>query len=218
MRHVAGSRWREKLPPIFFDVVGIVRQFEEELALIKRDCDRELFELGQNPPGDRHAGVVGRLQRRAADLQRRVEERLAEIDRKHGAVPFNPSAYAYLYSPDGELGNDTLTLARFLHWMRHRESLDAAAVRDRSGDLKAWKAIARTAEDHRGIVHRKGIKPFQGDAKHRELLQMILCFATGALTPEELEACFDEVCGCGKSHDADALRKQFKRLKRDLGV
>lgn len=37
-----------------------------------------------------------------------------------------------------------------------------------------------------------------------------------ALSGEELADCFDEVCACGRSHDADALKKQRSRVLKDL--
>ena len=37
------------------------------------------------------------------------------------------------------------------------------------------------------------------------------------LTADERAACFDAYCGCEVAeHDADALKKQFNRLKKDL--
>src|SRR6266852_2794689 len=96
-------------------------------------------------------------------------------------------------------------------------SLYYRTVEDAEGSIKGWRKIARTAEDWRRIVHKKGpIKPFQGDTIHRQLLELILCFELELLTEEERAACADAYCACGRIHDAKALRRQFTRLKRDL--
>ena len=36
------------------------------------------------------------------------------------------------------------------------------------------------------------------------------------LTAEERADCMDEFCACGGPHDADAVRKQYKRLRKQL--
>jgi hypothetical protein len=36
------------------------------------------------------------------------------------------------------------------------------------------------------------------------------------LSSEELADCFEELCSCGKFHDADALKKQRSRVLKDL--
>jgi hypothetical protein len=48
------------------------------------------------------------------------------------------------------------------------------------------------------------------------LLELGLHLGLKLLSAEELADCFDEVCPCGKTHNADALKKQRARVLKDL--
>jgi hypothetical protein len=217
MTQAAREDWRNKLQPIFLDLAVLNQQFERALRRIQEQYGQELRALGADPPDTSRAEIVARFERRAAELEAWTAEWLQKIDRRHSAVPYNPVAYSYLHPSTGNSADDGFL--RYLHWMRHRESLETTEGRDAKGDLSAWDALSRTAVDLRRLVHRKGpLKPFQGDALHRHLHEMILCFEMEPLTAEERADCFDEYCACGIAHDADALRKQYGRLRQDLGA
>ena len=153
-----------------------------------------------------------RFQERSEALLTWHGDQVADIDRD---VPHNRAAFSYLDAPAEPLAADP-ELVRYLHWMRHRESIGATRQRDAEGDMSAIDALARTAKDFRRIVHGQGpLKPFQGDTIHRQLLEILFCYEVEPLTAEERADCFDKYRACGKTHDADALKKQYARLKKD---
>lgn len=206
-----------KLPPVFFEVAELKKKFEHRLQRLRQECEEGLKRLGDKPTDQQRIDYVRGIDVRSIQLVTWAEQALAEIDHRHRNVRFNPDPHKYLYSPTGERGDANETFFRWLHWERHGESLDVTRNRDSSGDLRAWDAIHRTGADLRRLLTRKEpIKPFQGDPVHRELHQLILTYEIEPLTDEERAACFDEYCACGKTHSADALKKQYSRLKKDL--
>ncbi len=50
------------------------------------------------------------------------------------------------------------------------------------------------------------------DYHHLSTMRMCLDLGIEALTQEELADCFDEVCTCGETHDAENLRKLRTRI------
>ena len=85
--------------------------------------------------------------------------------------------------------------------------------------------VARSTEDYQQVRFGQGpIAPFKSDLDHMDLLEIGLSLGSMNLTAEELAACFDELCPCGKTHDdpsgethdPDTLKKQLARLKRDI--
>jgi hypothetical protein len=206
--------WRNKLHPAFFELAPLNYQFEIDWKKIELECRQELERLGRNASAELRNKVVTQLNDKADKLITKLDKKLLEINQRYPELPHNPLAYSYLDPRYGQPADD---LVVYLHWMRHGESLQRTEAEDAKGDLKAWRKLARTAEDQRRIVHKKGpIKAFQGDTVHRQLLELILCFEIKPLTAEERAACVDAYCACGKIHDADALKKQYMRLKREL--
>jgi hypothetical protein len=212
--------WREKLPRVFFETAALNRQFEIEYRRNNDECRLALKALGKNAPVERQAEVVRHLEQTHVELLERVSRQADEIDRRWGDVPHNPAAFRYLAraAENDPAGSHDDDLVRYLHWMRHRESIAATQRSDVDGDLTAIDKLAATAKDWRRIVHGKGpLKPFQGDTVHRQLLGILLAYEMNEpLTAEERADCFDEYCPCGKTHDGDALKKQYARLKKDL--
>jgi hypothetical protein len=212
------TNWREKLHPAFFEVAELNKRFELDYAKLDRECATDLRQLRKDDP--RHAERVRRFEEAGNQLTAWCGEQLDAINQRYPHMPYNPRAYSYLYGASAEPEPEQGKLARFLHWLRHRESLDAATTEDNKGSLSAFRRIMRTAEDFRRILQRLGrIKPFQGDMVHRQFLEIIICFENEQtpLTADERAACADAYCGCGKEeHDADALKKQYARLKREL--
>ncbi len=209
----AKKDWRNKLDPVFFELAKVNRWFEIKFKRINEECKKRLERLETSDQKARER--IGSLYYRTVEkLSSELDEKLVEINRRHPNPSYNSLAYSYFdFASDRSAEN----LVPYVHWMRHGESLQATTVEDAEGSIKGWRKIARTAEDWRRIVHKKGpIKPFQGDTIHRQLLELILCFELELLTEEERAACADAYCACGRIHDAKALRRQFTRLKRDL--
>jgi hypothetical protein len=206
--------WRNKLHEAFFELAELNRQFEIEWSRIQLECRQRLERLGQKVTAELRDKVVSRLRKKADELETKFNEKLVEINQRYPQLPYNSLAYSYF---DLRPGQPVDYLVPYLHWMRHRESLQRTEAKDAEGDIRAWRKLARTAEDQRRIIHRKGpIKPFQGDTVHRQFLELILCYEIERLTAEERADCADAYCACGRTHDADALKKQAARLKSDL--
>jgi hypothetical protein len=208
------TAWRNKLHPAFFELAELNREFEIEWNRIQLECRQGLKSLGQKATAELRDKVVSRLKEKADELMTKFDAKLVEINQRYPQLPYNSLAYSYLDTPPGQPTDD---LVPYLHWMRHRQSLQRTEAEDAEGDIRAWRKLARTAEDQRRIIHRKGpIKPFQGDTVHRQFLELILCYEIERLTAEERADCADAYCACGRTHDADALKKQAARLKSDL--
>jgi hypothetical protein len=205
--------WRDKFHPVCFELAALNRWMEEEFSRLQRECVKRKKNLGDQP--DQKAdGVAAYYYEGAAKLSSEFDRKLVEINQRYPDLSYNSLAYSYFDLASGEPADN---LVPYLHWMRHRESLQATTTQDAQGNIKAWRKIARTAEDYRRIRHKKGpIKPFQGDTVHRQLLELMLCFELKPLTAEERADCADAYCACKKIHDADALKKQFGRLRREL--
>jgi hypothetical protein len=209
----AKKNWRNKLHPVFFELAELNRWFELKFKRINEECKKrqEQLETSDQKAGQR----IGSLYYSAVGkLSSKLDEKLIEINRRHPNPSYNSLAYSYF---DLASNSPADNLIPYLHWMRHRESLRSTTDEDAKGSIKAWRKIARTAEDYRRIRHKKGaIKSFQGDTVHRQLLELMFCFELKPLTAEERADCVDAYCACGKTHDPDALKKQFGRLKREL--
>ena len=202
--------WHDKFHPAFFEVAPIVRTFEQRIRQIRQAFDRAM----KSRTADRQALARERAETEL-ELSRWVDAKMVDVNSRYPMLPHNPRAYNYLDPVPGEPSDDRLF--KLVHWWRHREPLHAAIAGEVEGHFGAFKKIARTQEDVWRVVRHQGpLKPFQGDMVHREFLELVFCFETTRLTSDELAECADRHCGCGKSHDADALKKQYARLKRDL--
>jgi hypothetical protein len=210
--------WRTKLHPAFFEVAEMNKRYEREWAKFELECQADLKQLRKDDP--RHADRVRRFEEDGQRLLAWCDEQLDAINQRYPDMPYNSHAYSYLSGASEEPEPEEGKLARFLHWLRHREHLDAAVMEDHKGSLSAFRRITRTAEDFRRVVQRLGrTKPFQGDLVHRQFLELIICYENEQtpLTADERAACADAYCGCGReTHDADALKKQYARLRREL--
>jgi len=211
--------WREKLHPTFIEIGMAYKRAMRELADIQKEADEALRDCASP---DVRAQVAKRVEMRRSKLDDEFEKSLRDAENKHG--PLSPSKLCYPYLtvlsknvPVEE--KEPRGLFEWLHWERHHESLDKAEEADSHGDISAWDRIARTARDWRKILFNKGpIKPFQGGMYHQDIFQWGLSFESGMekLTAEELASFFDNVCACGATHDARALRKQLARIVKDL--
>ena len=212
------TEWRTKLHPAFFEVSEINKRFELEHARLERKCAADLKQLRKDD--SRRVERASRFKEGDQRLLERCEKQLDLVQQRYPNISHNPVAYSYLYGASEEPEPGESTFVRFVHWLRHREHLDAAGMQDAQGSLPAYHRLTRTFEDVRRVLQRLGlVKPFKGDIVHRQFLELIICYENPQtpLTADERAACADAYCGCGrKIHDADALKKQYARLKREL--
>jgi hypothetical protein len=111
-------------------------------------------------------------------------------------------------------------LEQVLDWFffkRNRTPRWLAIEQEKEGDLRAHKQLARAQDEFWRLLNGHGpVPPFKVDQPHTDLLELGLHLGLKVLTAEELAACFDEVCSCGMTHNADALKKQRARVLKDL--
>ncbi len=210
--------YKEKLHPAFFEFAELNQESETDWAKIERECQQKLHSAGASPSPEVHAEVDAFFKANVIALMTRLDVRLAEIRARHSPIPHNKLAYSYLNFSDHTQGvDDKQRIFEYIHWQRHGESLERTMQLVSEGDIKALRRLQRTEEDNLRVFAKQGpIKKFQGDTVHRQLLEMILCYETAPMTKEERADCADEYCACGKTHDPDALDKQYRRLKKQL--
>jgi hypothetical protein len=208
--------WKKKLYPVFCELAELNQEFEKRWAQLQSECRRESRVPGLAASPKVRSEIVSRFQKGTAQLERWFEEKLVDIDKRHKPIAYNPLAYSY-FTLDSPMP-DSEGLRQYLHFHRHGESVEASEARDAQGDIESWDKIARTERDLRILAFGKGpIKPFQEDVVHRQLLQFVICYESERLTAEELAACFDKYCACGKeNHERDALRKMRDRFEAEL--
>jgi hypothetical protein len=111
-------------------------------------------------------------------------------------------------------------LEQVLDWFffkRNRTPRWLALEKEKEGDLRAHKQLVRAGDEFWRLLNGHGpVPPFKVDQPHSDLLELGLHLGLKVLTAEELTDCFDEVCLCGKVHDAEALKKQRGRVLKDL--
>jgi len=111
-------------------------------------------------------------------------------------------------------------LEQVLDWFffkRNRTPRWLAQEKEKEGDLRAHKQLVRANDEFWRLMNGHGpVTPFKVDQAHTDLLELGLHLGLKVLSAEELADCFDEVCACGRIHDADALKKQRSRVFKDL--
>ena len=111
-------------------------------------------------------------------------------------------------------------LEQILDWFffkRNRIPRWLAMEKKKEGDLESHKQLIRAEDEFWRLLNGHGpVPPFKVDQIHSDLLELGLHLGLKVLSAEELADCFDEVCLCGKEHDADALKKQRGRIVKDL--
>jgi hypothetical protein len=111
-------------------------------------------------------------------------------------------------------------LEQVLDWFffkRNRTPRWLAQEKEKEGDLRAHKQLVRANDEFWRMLNGHGRVPrFKVDQFHTDLLELGLHLGLQVLSSEELADCFEELCSCGKFHDADALKKQRSRVLKDL--
>lgn len=150
-----------------------------------------------------------------ADFLTRVDE----LYKKYSTLPETPAHMIYgtlgkWSNPPQQLGEVILS---WLHWNRFRIPLWQDTTKAGSGDVSASKRITETVIDYDARRSDPNWKPsFRTDLEHAEMFELEFGLGLEKLTEEQLAECFDALCGCGKTHSSDALRKYRKRFARDL--
>ena len=194
--------WKEKVHPLFVEGAKVYREAAEAMDALGRQSPAELV----------------------AEIGTRFRQKLAEIRERYAKNQYTPTMadpydIAFVnfgpstWPPSEQESNQAFL--EHLHWRRFREPLWIALQKQNGGDLDALRRVHRTIEDYERLRFGKGpIKAAKGDAEHAALFEMGLDMGLNLMTAEELADCFDAVCPCGKTHDADALKKQrSRRLK-----
>jgi hypothetical protein len=195
---MAGTRdsWKKKVHPAFL-----------EIAAISRDLATALKQ-----PRDKRAGEVRKVillssQKRAELLTRYPNSALGSPWQQVTASGYLPA------SPQEKLEQ----VVDWLFFKRNRTPRWLALEREKDGDLKAHKQLARAEDEVWRLANGHGpVTRFKVDQTHTDLLELGMHLGLKVLTAEELADCFEEVCPCGKFHDADALKKQRARVLKDL--
>src|SRR6267142_659721 len=104
----------------------------------------------------------------------------------------------------------------WLCWRRTTQPLGVLLAEEKEGSLVAHENVQRVRDDYWRAVHGESVEPFKTNADHGELMEIGLNLGLTTLSDEELATCFDELCSCGETHDAGALRKLRARVSERL--
>jgi hypothetical protein len=150
-------------------------------------------------------------------------ELMAEAERMHDAIPESErprhdahlSIYGAADSKEGTvISEDQFTLC-WLAWSKFGKTIMELAEGDKTGHEKSSKQLASVTKDYNNWRYGK-LNPNQlrskFDYNHLTVLRCGLDLGIETLTQEELADCFDEICTCGETHDAESLRKLRTRV------
>jgi len=185
MRSAADS-WKDKVHPAF--QIG-ANAFKKAVLALQP--------LGPEAPQELKEEILKRLTR--------------EIQRAGVRFPkLNSRTSGLLYSSSLDLRVNDMER---LHWKRHREPLHQDLERECADDLDAIHRVNRTRDDYLKWRRKEPVMDFKVDPDHWTLFEIGFDLGLNGLSSEELANCFDAVCPCGCSHDADALKKQRARFR-----
>jgi hypothetical protein len=182
-----------------------------ELAQVWGDSIEALKSLGPNPSRE----VI-------AEIQNKLDERIKEIQRQYsGPVPPAPNTFAAqtIFSKSAiESESDALGVVEWLHWERHRVSMQRDAEGMKKRDWNASRRAQRTVSDLEQLRCGRGpIQPFKVDMEHWSFFEVLWGLGIEGLTPEELAIFFGDFCPCGsETHEPESLKKQRARFRKAL--
>jgi hypothetical protein len=187
--------WRKKVHPAFIDICKL----RTELA------------KAQKTPLSTRAEEVQRVV--VAIVKKRYEllRRYPELSTRPSWAPVRDSGYT-LPSPEERSAKDL----EWIFFKRSRTPLVVAREREAAGDLKAHEKIVRAKDDLWKLKHGYRVAAFKVNEIHSDLIEIGLNLGLGKLTAEELADCFTCLCPCSKSHTADALKKQRRRVEKQV--
>jgi hypothetical protein len=150
-------------------------------------------------------------------------ELASEAERMHDAIPESErprhdahlSIYGAVESKDGTVIPEDQFVLCWLAWSKHGKTFMELVEGDKAGDEKSSRQLATVTKDYQDWRYGK-LDPdrlrSKYDYHHLSMLRMALDLGIEILTQEELADCFDEVCTCGETHDAENLRKLRTRV------
>jgi hypothetical protein len=189
--------WKKKIHPVFCEVAALCRA---------------LAAAQKQPQRGKRAGEVRKV------LNLSLQKRQELLTNHPGNSPGTPwqQVTATGYKPPSPQEK----LEQVLDWFffkRNRTPRWLAIEKEKEGDLRAHDQLVRAQDEFWRLLNGHGpVPPFKVDLAHTDLLELGLHLGLKLLSAEELAACFDEVCPCGKTHNADALKKQRARVLKDL--
>jgi len=197
MRRRNLDSWKKKVHPVFIEIAAMYSA---------------LAEAQDQPQGEERKREVHKVL--ALSAQKRDELLESRSDITPGMPCFQVVDIGYLPpSPEEKLEQ----VFDWFFFKRNRIPRWLEMEREKEGDLEAHNQLVRAADEFWLLRNGHGPVPsFKVDVTHSDLLVLGLHLGLSELTAEELADCFEEVCPCGKFHDADALKKQRGRLVEDV--
>jgi hypothetical protein len=150
-------------------------------------------------------------------------ELVAEAERMRDAIPKSErlrhdahlSIYGAVDSKEETVIPEEQFLLGWLAWSKCGKTIVELVEGDEAGDEKSSRQLASVTKDYQDWRYGK-LDPnrlrSKFDYHHLSTLRMCLDLGIETLTQEELADCFDEVCTCGETHDAENLRKLRTRV------
>lgn len=159
--------------------------------------------MGKNPPNEL-----------VMEIEARMVRELRKLAQEYPEVPISALALIHPDLPDPEKAVDEgKAIPEVLHFNRHLKPLKTDLDSANRGDKQALKRVHRTLQDVVTLHCAQGpLKPTKADLDHTNIFMFGWGMGLEKLTYEELAEFFDQNCWCGKCHDADALRKQARRI------
>lgn len=166
-----------------------------------------------------------RTPERRREIERQLDEKLELIERRYSGPVQAPKG---TFGVEAVFTKDTLAsqsesaaVAEYLHWNRHKTSLERDVQEMQSKDYGASTRVQRTFQDYEILRCDQGpVKPFKGGREgtdHWDFLMMGWGLGLQNLSLEELADFADEYCLCGrKNHNPDNLKQQRLRVKKAL--
>lgn len=158
--------------------------------------------LGRNP-----------LPERVEEIQSRWSQELNKALESH--LPLPTSLYDVVYAMPVE----RFVSFQYLHFRRHGTAAALDMQLASANDHRAWKRLQRTEQDYAALACGKGpVKASKSDATHSDIFLFGIGLGLEKLGEEELADFFDAHCWCGKVHEGNALKKQYKRMVRKFSA
>jgi hypothetical protein len=189
--------WKKKVHPAFLEIAAMSRA----LATAQKQPQRET-----------RVGEVRKVL--LLSSEKRAEMLTRHPDNPPGSPWQQVTATGYLPPSPQEKREQVLD---WFFFKRNRTPRWLALEKEKEGEVKAHKQLVRAEDEFWRLANGHGpVTSFKVDQPHTDLLELGMHLGLKLLTAEELADCFEEVCPCGKRHDADALKKQRARVLKDL--
>jgi hypothetical protein len=189
------NSWKQKIHPAFTEIA---------------ELRRALMQAQRKPLSQRKEAVRQVL---AATKEKRYDLLKRYPDLAPGPSWGHIKSAGYKYPPNEE---KQVRVFEWYFFKRFRFPLALALEKEREGDLKAHKQLVRARDEFWQSQHGFKIVPFKVQEIHSDLMELGFGLGLAKLSAEELAECFNSLCPCGKEHDADAMKKQRRRVQKQL--